>query len=398
MGFISSLSLNGFIRELKQKFNRTLPVLIYPSALGGQEYGAPIDWRSKDYLEIYGNAEYSNVWVFACVKAIAQTVASVPMVFYSDTKNGRERLPDNHPLTELFWGVNPVMSRYDFWEATMVYLELTGNCFWALERATGDGRRATEIWPLRPDRIRIVPDRTSFVKGYIFSVGERSVGYDRDEVLHLKYFNPLNDWWGISPLSAARQGLLADYYAVMYNKKFFKQGASPSGVFVAEGAIDESSFRRLQKELELVYSGVDRAHRPMLLESGLKWQSISLPQKDMEFINQRKMSREEILSIFKVPPAEVGIFEYANYANAQMQDKIFWTKCIIPRLIKIEEHLNTFLIPRFGEGIFAKFDLSKVEALQENEDLKSTVAQRLVGSGIWTANEARKRLWNMEPL
>ncbi len=384
----------GFISRLKQKFNRALPAIIYPWQ---QEYGAPIDWRSRDYLEVYGNAEYSNVWVFACVKAIAQAVASVPMVFYRDTKNGRERLPDNHSLTELFWGVNPVMSRYDFWEATVIYLELTGNCFWALEKQNRE-RVPGEIWPLRPDRMRIVPDSASFVKGYIFSVGERSVGYNRDEVLHLKYFNPLNDWWGISPLSAARQGLLADYYAVMYNRKFFKQGATPSGVFVADGVIDESGFRRLQKELELAYSGVDRAHRPMLLESGLKWQSISLPQRDMEFIKQRKMSREEILSVFKVPPAEVGIFEYANYANAQMQDKIFWTKCIIPRLRKLEEHLNTFLVPRFGQNIFATFDLSKVEALQENEDLKSTIGQRLVNSGIWTVNETRKRLWNMEPM
>ncbi|MGR3311094.1 MAG: phage portal protein [Candidatus Brocadiales bacterium] len=383
----------GFFSSLKQKFNRTLPLLVHPWQ---DNYGTPIDWRSRDYLNIYGNAENSNVWVFACVKAIAQTVASVPLVFYQDTENGRERLSDNHPLTELFWGVNPVMSRYDFWEATVIYLELTGNCFWALERKNGRGIPA-EIWPLRPDRIRIVPDRTSFVNGYIFSVGERSVGYDRDEVLHLKYFNPLNDWWGMSPLSAARQGLLADYYSVMYNKNFFKQGAAPSGVFIAEGAMDESAFRRLQKELEMAYGSVNRAHRPMLLESGLKWQSISLPQRDMEFIKQRKMSREEILSVFKVPPAEVGIFEYANYANATVQDKIFWTKCIIPRLRKIEEHLNTFLIPRFGQNIFASFDISKIEALQENEDIKSTIAQRLVDSGIWTVNETRKRLWNMEP-
>jgi HK97 family phage portal protein len=384
-----------FLTRLRQKFNRTLPLLVYPWQQEG--YGIPIDWRSKDYLDIYGNAEHSNVWVFACVKAIAQTVASVPLVFYQDTKDGRERLPDSHPLTELFWGVNPVMSRYDFWEATVTYLELTGNCFWALERTNGRGMPA-EIWPLRPDRMRVVPDRTSFVKGYVFSVGERSVGYDRDEMLHLKYFNPQNDWWGISPLSAARQGLLSDFYAVKYNKKFFKQGATPSGVFIAEQAMDESGFKRLQKELELAYSGVERAHRPMLLESGLKWQSISLPQKDMEFINQRKMNREEILSVFKVPPAEVGIFEYANYANASVQDKIFWTKCIIPRLRKIEEYINTFLVPRFGQDIIASFDLSKIEAMQENENLKSTIAQRLVGSGIWTVNETRKRLWNMEPL
>ncbi|MFQ5614968.1 MAG: phage portal protein, partial [Anaerolineales bacterium] len=163
------------------------------------------------------------------------------------------------------------------------------------------------------------------------------------------------------------------------------------------GSMDEAGFRRLQKELELAYSGAERAHRPMLLESGLKWQSISLPQRDMEFIKQRKMSREEILSVFKVPPSEVGIFEYANYSNASVQDKIFWTKCITPRLRKIEEHINTFLVPRFGKNIFAKFDLSKVEVLQENEDLKSTIAQRLVKSGIWTPDEARKRFWNMEP-
>ncbi len=246
--------------------------------------------------------------------------------------------------------------------------------------------------------MRIVPNKEDLVDGYLFSVGEKSVGYGRDEMIHVKYFNPLSEWWGMSPLAAVRQGLLADFYAVMYNQRFFKQGARPSGVLTTESELDDAGMRRLRAEFDQAYSGAERSHRVILLEKGLNWQSISLPQKDMEFIEQRRLSREEILAVFKVPPIEVGILEYANYANSETQDKIFWTKGVIPRLKKIEECVNTFLAPRFGGGIFGEFDLSDVEALRDNELEKSDIAGRLVGSGIWTANEARKRLWNMSPV
>lgn len=383
--------MNKIASFLLRKSNRSLPLSLSPWHEG---YATPVDWRSKQYMELYGEAEYSSVWVFASVKAIAQTVASVPFVFYRDTPSGRERLPQSHPIAKLFWGVNPMMTRYDFWEASMVYLELTGNCFWALEKNSLDGL-PEELWPLRPDRMRIIPDKEKLIEGYLFSVGEKSVGYGRDEIIHLKYFNPLSEWWGMSSLAAARQGLLADFYALMYNQKFFRQGARPSGVLSTQSELDESNMRRLRAEFDQAYSGAERSHRVILLEKGLEWQSISLPQKDMEFIEQRKLSREEILAVYKVPPIEVGILEYANYANSETQDRIFWTKGIIPRLKKIEECVNTFLVPRFGGDIFGEFDLSKVEALRENELEKSEIAERLVGSGIWTANEARRRLWNM---
>jgi HK97 family phage portal protein len=254
--------------------------------------------------------------------------------------------------------------------------------------------------------MRVVPDKEKFIQGYLFDVGGRSVAYSKDEIVHLKYCNPLNERWGMSPLCAARQGLLADFYAVLYNQKFFRQGARPSGVLSTQEELDDTSFRRLKAEFENAYSGAERSHRVILLEKGLQWQSVSLPQKDMEFVEQRKLSREEILAVYKVPPIEVGILEYANYANSETQDKIFWTKGVIPRLKKIEEMVNTFLVPlfngrtyeRWGGPIFAEFDLSKVEALRENEDLKSQIAERLVRSGVWTVNEARQRLWNMPGL
>jgi HK97 family phage portal protein len=385
---------NKLLSLFWKKSNRTAP-LFYP--WGASETATPTDWRSRQYMELYGEAEYSSVWVYACVKALAQAIASVPMVFYKDTPRGREKLPNQHPLTRLFWGVNPLMTRYDFWEASVVYLELTGNCFWALEKEDRLGLPA-ELWPLRPDRIRIVPDKEKFIQGYLFDIGGKSVAYSRDEIVHLKYFNPLNERWGMSPLAAARQGLLADFYAVLYNQRFFRQGARPSGVLSTQEELDDTSFRRLKAEFEQAYTGAERSHRVILLEKGLQWQSVSLPQKDMEFVEQRKLSREEVLAVYKVPPIEVGILEYANYANSETQGKIFWTKGVIPRLKKIEEAVNTFLVPRFGQDVFGEFDLSRVEALRENEDLKSQIAERLVRSGLWTVNEARQRLWNMGPV
>lgn len=360
--------------------------------------GIPLDWKTKEYLQLFGEADYSSPWIYACARAVALAIASVNLKFYRDTKKGREELPGEHPLTKLFWNLNSRTTRFSFWELSIVNLELSGNCFWGMEDLDKN-KQPDEMWVLRPDKMKIVPDEKGALKGYFYEISStQKVSYTPDEMLHIKYPNPLNDFWGLSPLSAARQGVLADYYAAKFNQNFFKQGARPSGVLTTEDTLDDPSFQRLRAEFDQAYTGADRAHRPILLEKGLKWESANIPQRDMEFIEQRKLSREEILAVYKVPPIEVGILEHANFANAEVQDRIFWTKNIIPKLLMLEETLNTFLVPRFEKNVFGKFDLSRVPALQENEDLKSNIAMKLVQAGVWTQNEARHRLWNMEPV
>jgi HK97 family phage portal protein len=343
----------------------------------------------EDYSIAYGQV----VWVYACVSTIATAIAGVPLKTYRKKANSIDEVSDS-PLARLLSSVNPHMSAYDLFEATASFLELSGNCYWEIE--TGDDGFPAAIYPMRPDRVKIVPDRDDFVAGYIYEINGRSVSLDAGEVIHFKYFNPANEYYGLGPIAAIRNSIIVDQYSVAYNKAFFKNGGSPGGVLETSSSLSDESFERLRKQWEEGHKGTARAHRIAILEEGLSYKPIGLSLRDMEFLSQRKFCREEICAVFKVPPALVGLYEYANYANAEHQNKAFWQKAIIPKLRKLELKLNNALVPSFsadadGQSWFVQFDTSAVEALKENEDVKSQVQERLVSSGIMTINEIRRR-------
>jgi len=356
--------------------------------------------RPENY-EDYAIAYSQVVWVHACVSTIATAIAGAPLKVYRQTAKSIEEDSDSH-LARLLSDVNPHISTYDLWEATASFLELSGNCYWEIER--DDDGAPIAIYPMRPDHVKVVPDRADFVKGYIYEVNGRAVSLAADEVIHFKYFNPASEYYGLGPIAAIRNTIIVDQYSVAYNKAFFKNGAHPGGVLETDSSLGDETFNRLRKQWEEAHKGSARAHRIAVLEDGLKYRPISLSPRDMEFLKQRKFCREEICAVFKVPPALVGIFEYANYANAEHQNRSFWQKTIIPKLRKLEQKLNNSLVPMLEHdrpenerGLFVHFDTSAIDALKENEDVKSQVQERLARTGIMTINEIR-RLENMPPV
>jgi HK97 family phage portal protein len=382
--------------QMIEKASRAMPVIIHASGANPKT----ANLRVQDYMRVYGSADLASVWVFACVKAIAQTFSTLNLKFYQTTKQRGKKvvseLPDNHPLAQLFWNINPVQTRYDFWENTLISLELTGEFFWALEDMVANKPR--EIWGLRPDRIEIVPDPVDMIAGYVYKIGSGRVTYLPHEMIFGKYHNPVDEWRGMSPLSAARQSLISESYTISANQNIFKQGMRMSGAFVSDKALNDVTYNRLKTQLNNMYGGVNNFHKNLLLEQGLDFKEMSLNAKDMEWIKQRKINREEILAVYKVPPVKVGIFEYANYANSEAQDKIYWNECVIPRVIKIQEYLNTFLCPRYGKDVYCQFDLSEVAAFKEDEELKSKIAVSLTEGGIKTIDEVREELYNLPPV
>ncbi|RJP17958.1 MAG: phage portal protein [Candidatus Abyssobacteria bacterium SURF_5] len=342
----------------------------------------------EDYAIAYGQV----VWVYACVSTIATAIAGVPLRAYRKKADAIEEVSDSR-LARLLSDVNPHMSSYDLWEATASFLELSGNCYWEIEK--DEKGVPSAIYPMRPDRVKIVPDRSNFVMGYIYEINGRSVSLEADEVVHFRYFNPANEYYGLGPISAIRNSIIVDQYSVAYNKAFFKNGAHPGGVLETSSSLSDETFNRLRKQWEEGHKGSAHAHRIAVLEEGLSYKPIGLSPRDMEFLNQRKFCREEICATFKVPPALVGVYEYANYANAEHQNKAFWQKTIIPKLRKLELKLDNSLLPKFASETdgadFVRFDTSAVDALKENENVKSQVQERLVRAGIMTINEVRRR-------
>lgn len=346
-----------------------------------EQTGLAGDQADPHYLDAYS----VSVWVFRCVNLIAQQCAGIPLQFF----NQKDEEVLKGDLIEVLQRVNPFDTSYTLKYQIAGFLAISGNAYLNYDKSV------KEIYILRPDRMKVVSHPVDKIQGYLYEVNGKKIAFEPDEIVHFKTYNPYNEYYGLSALKVGMLPLTTDIWAARWNKNFFKNSAIPRGALISDQDIDEPTAKRLRKSWEKVYRGTDKAHRVAVFGKGAKWQDVMTSMKDMEFIQLRKMNREEIVAIFGVPPVFVGIFEFANYANSSQQIKIFWEQTIIPMLRLLESTYDEQLIPKIQKGLYSKHDLSGVEALKENELIKATTASKLVQSGIMSPNEVRDRYYDL---
>jgi len=358
-----------------------------------QTHEATLGISGDSDAEAYAKTYSAASWVYICVKKIAQTCAMMAeeLKFYKGSGRETEEVEQGE-IIELFETVNPFISKTELIESVVSHRLLNGNAYWAIE---GNGKK--ELYPMRPDRVKIIPDPKEFVKAYDYTINGKTIRFNADEIIHFKYFNAENEYYGLSPLAVARNILTLDFHVLTWNKNFFKNSARPDGVLEVEGQLSDPQYKRLKESWAEAHKGTEKAHKIAILEGGTKYNVLGLSPKDVEFLNLRKMDREEICAIFGVPPGEVGILEYANYANLKEQRRIFWEDTIVPELKSITNILNEKFIRTFDPNLFCKFSLSNVEALKEDENKKSMIAERLSRT-IMTINEVREDMYGKEPV
>jgi len=350
--------------------------------------GKPTPQNYQKYMQQYADA----AWVYSCVYRIATQAAGVPLKLYRKKKKDGQVTMDeitDHPILTLLDTVNPFMSGCDLIEATLTYEELSGNAYWLLDMFIGG--KPTEIYPLNPHKVKIAPSATEYVAGYKYSIGGgQAIDIEKAAILHFKYFNPVDEYYGLSPLSAGRIAVDTQVYSDTYNRNFFINSAEPRGALVTDQELSQPQRDRIVAAWMNMHRGVANAHKTALFEGGAKWEAIGITQKDMEFVSSKKMTREDILGVFGVPPSLVGVFEYANYANTREQQKIFWVNTMMPKLSKVEAVINSFLVQPYEPNLICKFDYSGIEVLQEDQARKAEVDNILVTCGIKLRNEVRQ--------
>ena len=247
-------------------------------------------WTSRDYASLAREGFARNPVAYRCIRMIAEAAASVPLVVFADGA----RAPD-HPLQALIDRPNPEQSAPDLMEGFFGAVQTAGNGY--LEAAGDSGDAAdppTELYALRPDRMTAVPGPQGWADAYDYQCGAAKVRLRRGAdgfmpVLHLKLYNPTDDYYGFSPLEAAAVAIDMHNAASAWNKALLDNSARPSGALVysnrdAADRITDDQFDRLKAELESTYTGSIAAGRPMLLEGGLDWKPMSLTPADMDYI------------------------------------------------------------------------------------------------------------------
>lgn len=331
--------------------------------------------------------EYRN-WVYACVQARSEDVGNINIKVL---KNGEE--VESGELIDLLYKVNPYMTKKELFSGTQAFLDLEGNAFWFLARDGQGQGKVREIYLLRPDRVRVVQSKENplEVSGYVYVQKDgQKVPFDKNQVLHFKNFNPNAEHpfphRGMGVVEAAIWSIDTDNETRQWNYSFFKNSARPSGIIEKDTAIDEDEFKRVKAQIEQAYQGSQNAHKTMFLTDGMKWKDVGVTQRDMDFVEQRRFGRDEILAMFRVPKSVIGIVEDVNRANAEASDYVFASRTVKPLMENIISYLNEFLVPEFGDNL----ELSYEDPVPEARDI--IVNEYVQGVDKWlTRNEIRKR-------
>ena len=325
-------------------------------------------------------------WVYVAVSRIIEAAALVPLHVYHPV-DGEQVATDDHPMLRLLARPNPFTSRFDLFEQTLGMLELTGNAYWLLSGTDGTPQ---QIWPLRPDRVSVVPDADTYVRGYVYEVDGVRVPLEAAEVIHFKRWHPLNDYYGLSALEAAAVTVQTDRAMATWNRNTFGQdNGVPAGIVTLPETTNATDFERIKREWTNSYGGVQR--RTAFLRAGeVRWQSMAQTHTDLAFLDGRQANRDEILNIFGVPVGMVS--DNATEANAKVAERTFVERTLWPKLVRLANTLSTQLLPFYEADATAAFQDIRPT------DTQARLAELDAAMPVLSINEIRARYYDLSPV
>lgn len=378
-----SLKIFDAIRNIFTKQSKTNRLLV---AYGS---GQPV-WSDIKYESLADEGFSKNPYVYRCINLIAMACGGIPWLVYRKRGKTKRRL-DDHPLQQLMTRPNPQQGDTKFIETVISYLLLSGNSY--IERVGPRNRPPKELYALRPDRMFVIKGNARQpIMGYEYRVDSQTFQFSPELILHLKMFNPLDDWYGLPPLSAAARSADQSNEAKAWSVAMLQNSARPSGVLKTDESLTDEQFERLKEELEDKYQGRKNAGRPMLLEGGLTWQQISLNPKDMDWLEGQKTAAREIAMVFGVPSELLGDSTNKTYSNYKEARQAFYMETVLPLMDWLRDELNNWLSPLFGDNLYLDYDIDAIEAIQEDRTLVWKRAADAVKAGLLTINEARESM------
>ena len=297
--------------------------------------------------------------VYACVKVLAESIAALPLHVYEQNGGNKERAL-KHPLYTLLHDTpNADMTSFFFRETLMTHLLLYGNAYAQILR-DGNGRIAA-IYPLMPKRMSVERDDNG-AKVYVYTISKGENPYITDggqitfraeNILHICGLG-FDGLIGYSPIAMARNAIGLAIACEDFGSKFFANGARPSGILKTPTLIKDPA--KLRESWESMYGG-ENAGRVAVLEQGVEYQQISVPNNDAQFLESRRFQTEEIARIFRVPLHLLNDLSHATFSNIEHQSLDFVVHTLTPWLVRWEQAMNKSLFSTAErDKFFIKFN------------------------------------------
>lgn len=332
--------------------------------------------------------------VYRCVRLLAESVASLPLVIYA-TKEDGARIRVDHDLTWLLASEpNDEMSAAAFWEAFVGNMAAAGNGYAEIIRDRGGAARG--LYPL--SSATTSPRRNShtgeleYATSSGLNVGTERV-IDKADMIHcpLLGFDGLK---GMNPITLARQMLGLAKATERFGSKFFGNGAFPSGILTPDvgTVVTDKQRADLKESWERNYGG-DNQRRVAVLTAAWKWQALGISPEDSQFLGTQQFTRSQIAGLFGVAPHKVGDTTRLSNNNHEQESLAFVTDTLRPYLNRIEQELERKLLPRSGPNAYTyqiEFDVSE----RLRGDFVTTQQGMALGRqwGWLSANDVRKQM------
>lgn len=387
--------------EVSSQLNRARREEQYVAALTGGWAGSPAYDPDPSLYANQARLMQQLSWVYSAVTHVAQSIASLANFQVLQLAGETKKPIVNHAFEQLLRAPNRYQfdSQFEFFEAVAGFLKIAGNCYLYLN-ALAPELPPADIYILRPDRVTVVPDTKQFVRGYLFNVDGRELAFEREEIVHIKTFHPLNDWYGLSAIEALALAAETDLKEAVWNKNFFdKQFAKPQGALAYSDMVNDSDWDRMKGEAKEEYGGTQR--RLMMLrgagKGGVQWLQMGLSQKDMEFITGRQFNKEEIYQV--LAPGLISMLDKnATEANSVAGEKVFREYALYPILKRVAEKFTSKILPRYGDdstdgsGLVGEFE--EIRARDRVLELQ----ERQAYERVHTVAEVRSKYDNDGPL
>lgn len=337
--------------------------------------------------------------VYACVRILSETIASLPLHVYRYTDGGKAKDTEHVLYTLLHDEPNPDMTSFVFRETLMSHLLIWGNAYAQILRDRSG--QVIGLYPLLPDQMSVHRSE----KGKLFYVYNRyeednpnfqekgSIVLSQEEVLHIPGLG-FDGLIGYSPIALAKNAVGMTLACEEYGASFFGNGANPGGVLEHPGILKDPA--KVRDSWNAVYQGTRNAHKVAVLEEGMSYKQIGIPPEEAQFLETRKFQINEIARLFRIPPHMVGDLEKSSFSNIEQQSLEFVKYTLDPWVVRFEQALKkSLLLPEEKKTHFIKFNVDGL--------LRGDYQSRMNGYAIgrqngWLSTNDIRKLEELNPI
>lgn len=331
--------------------------------------------------------------IYACVRILSETMASLPFVLYRTDESGGKVRVTNHWLYRLFARrPNRFQNPFEWREMMQGHLALRGNAY---NRIVSNARgEITELVPIHPDRIRIELLPSGEFRYRVTDRDGRESVLPRGEVWHLRGLSS-DGLLGMSPIEIARESVGMALAAQDYGARFFANDAKPTGGWIEfPGSFKDAEAKKVFREsYQQAQSGANRG-KVLVLENGMKFHEVGVTNRDAQFLELRKFQITDIARLFRVPPHMIGDLDRATFSNIEQQSLEFVMHTMTPWAERWEASIEAELLPD-DKGLEVEFDFANL--MRGDAASRAGYYQSGIQNGWLTRNEARLAE-NLNPL